>query len=213
MNRLLLIIIPALFSLVSCEKQEAEEINLKALKKEEPKVFRQPEKLIAYVDNEDNDFIKTKHIGEITYQAALRPVDYLLSKKRIQENNPSLRKEAFEDLQYFDLRIGVADFHQEFIKYNLASGDDYQQQVNYCSFNMQKDIKLIDGKDTLNCVLFHYERTFDVVPYGHFTLGFEPIKSALVNTKVLLFSDQLFKNGMIKFTFSPKLLVNEPTLL
>lgn len=198
---------------VSCAPSKEEEIDLSLkLPREKPVKFNEPEKLIAFIDDKKNGFIKSKTIGQITYDAILKPIDYLLSQKRLEEKNNSLSKKDFEDLQYFDLRIKIEDFHKEFIKYDLESAEEYQQRVQYCAFNMQQDIKLIDGTDTLNCVLYHYERAFDVVPYGHFILGFETRKSDLVNTKTIVFYDQLFNNGIIKFTFSPEIMVNEPVL-
>lgn len=186
---------------------------MRTLPKQAPERFETPEKLIAFVDNKENGFIRIKTIKEITYSSVLKPTDYLLAQQIIKEGNTALKKEDFEDLQYFDLRINVDGFNQEFIKYNLDSNGEYQERVNYCAFGMQEDIKLIDGKDTLNCVLYHYERSFDVVPYGHFTLGFEAKKSKTISTKTLLFNDRLFNNGLIQFTYLPELLVKEPMLL
>lgn len=182
------------------------------LNKKKPNYFSKPEKLVEFIDNSANGFIKTKTIDAITYSAILKPVDYLLAQKKIEEQNPNLKKSDFEDLQYFDLRIKIEDFHKEFIKYDLKSEQQYQERVQYCAFQMQKDIKLIDGLDTLDCVLYHYERAFDIIPFGHFILGFEPRKDAMVATKTLFFYDQLFNNGIIKFTFSPEIMVREPML-
>lgn len=195
----------------SSESERVVDVYL-VLPKEKPMLFEEPEKLMAFVDDKKNGFIKSKTIGQITYSAILKPTDYLLSQKRLEDQDTTLKKSNFEDLQYFDLRIKIEDFHKEFIKYDLESEQEYQQRVQYCAFNMQQDIKLIDGKDTLSCVLYHYERAFDVVPYGHFVLGFETRKSVLVNTKTIFFYDQLFNNGIIKFTFSPEIMVSEPVL-
>jgi hypothetical protein len=200
--------------LPGCRVNEDENIDpLLTLAKEAPVTFSEPAKLIAFVDDKQNGFVKTKSIGNITYSAILKPIDYMLSQKQLQENNMTLSKDDFEDLQYFDLCIKVEDFHQEFIKYNLQSAGQYQQRVSYCAFDMQKDIKLVDGKDTLACMLYHYERAFDVAPYGHFILAFEPDKNKTVTVKTLVFYDRLFNNGTIKFTFPPKIMVKEPTLL
>lgn len=209
MKQILFISIGLTLLLLSCKSDDSE---IKSLPKKEAMVFKSPEKLISFVDNKANGFIKSKTIGQISYYGILKPSDYLLSQKKLEEKNTRLSKNDFEDLQYFDLRIKVEDFNREFIKYDLENAGQYQARVQYCAFNMQQDIKLIDGSDTLSCVLYHYERSFDIVPYGHFTLGFENKKSDVVNTKTLVFYDNLFNNGIIKLNFSPEIMVNEPIL-
>ncbi len=199
-----------------CKGDSNKETNITeiiSLPRLEPKKFEKPEQLVAFINNTENGFIKSKTLDQITYYGVLKPVDFLLAQKRLSENNDTLQKEDFEDLQYFDLRIKINDFTKEFIKYDLESPQQYRDRIDYCAFGMQHDIKLIDGKDTLNCVLFHFERGFDVIPYGHFILGFENQKNIMVNTKTLMFNDRLFNNGIIKFSFAPELMVNEPALL
>jgi len=202
--------------LFACNSNQTEEnVSLESIPidKKEPVSFKEPEKLISFIDNSNNGYIKNKRLGGITYMSVLKPTDYLLAQKKLTDNNSKCKKSDFEDLQYFDLRIKIDDFKMEFIKYNLSSTQQYQERVNYCAFGMQNDIKLIDGKDTLNCVLFHFERAFDVIPYGHFILGFENKKRNSIEAKTLCFDDKLFNNGIIKFTYAPGLLAKEPTLL
>ena len=211
-------LVSIVFLINSCGKQNGlgnddYDTGVRTLKRERPIQFESPEALIAYVDDSEKGFVRTKVIREITYSACLKPLDYLLAQKRIKEKNDSLKKEDFEDLQYFDLRINITGFAQEFIKFDLNSSDQYNERINYCAFKMQNDIVLIDGLDTLNCVLYHFERAFDVVPYGHFLLGFEANRKKSISTKTLVFNDHLFNNGMIKFTFMPELMVKEPILL
>jgi hypothetical protein len=175
--------------------------------------FSEPEKLVDYVNDEQNGFVKVKTIENIKYYSVLKPVEYLLAQKRLKDNNVKLKSEEFEDLQYFDLRIEIEDFKSEFIKYDLDSPASYEQRVKYCAFEMQNDIKLIDGNDTLRCVLYHFERAYDVVPYGHFILGFETTKKKNIEAKTLCFDDKLFNKGMIKFTYPPKTIAKQPVLL
>ncbi len=209
---IVVVLISVLF--IGCSGYEAPETLYYApIEKKESVVFNEPEQLIEYIDGKENGFIKTKTINAIEYSAVLKPSAYLLAQKRLLEKNENLKASDFEDLQYFDIRIAIQNFHSEFIKYNLEDTDEYQRRISYCAFEMQKDIQLIDGKDTLDCVLFHFERAFNVVPYGHFFLGFKPNPGKLISAKTIVFNDHLFNQGLIKFTFPPQLLVNEPTLL
>lgn len=160
--------------------------------------------VIPGVEDRENGYVREKKIENFTYTAYQKPTEYLLAKARIEKGNDSLSANDFEDLQYFDLRIRVEDFNQEFMKYDLSDAGQYKDRVNYCAFNMQNDLKLVEGKDTLRCVLFHFERTFNTVPYGHFLLAFEKGSIKTNTIKTLIFRDGLFNNGILKFSFQPK---------
>ncbi len=179
--------------------------------KHEDIIFNEPEKLVAYVNSSDNGYYKEKEIDEIKFSALLKPIEYIKANEKLKGNNE--KGLAEDDLQYFDLRITVKDFSMEFLKYNLYEASDYPKRVSYCSFEMQNDIYLIDGMDTLPCVFFHFERAFDVVPYGHFILAFKPTDKNVIKAKTLVYYDRLFDKGLIKMTFMPNDLIKVPKLI
>jgi hypothetical protein len=204
-------------SLSSCSKNS--EINESSfpisLPKKSPRVFNKPQELIEFVNDTKNGFVKTKTINEITYSVFLKPDQYVKAKNQhyISIKDSVADDKTGSEFQLFDVRIEVGNFQKEFIKYDLESIPQYEERVKYCSFEMQNDIVLIDGKDTLPCVIFHFERTFDIVPFGHFLLGFKNNPSKDIKIKTIIFNDRLFNNGFLKFSFSPELMVNEPVLL
>jgi hypothetical protein len=85
--------------------------------------------------------------------------------------------------------------------------------VAYSAFEMQKDIYLVDGMDTLPCVMFHFERSFDVTPFGHFSIAFENSGNRRFTEKQIVFTDRLFNNGTIKFLFQSEDFTKAPVLL
>lgn len=171
-----------------------------------------------YVIEPSNGLVKTKQINEFKYQIKYKPVDYVIASE-VSEKDAITKKEYLEKLneldglQYFDIRVEVDGFNGELIKYNLSSEIEYERRVEYLAFKMQNDIKLIDGLDTSDCVLYHMERAYDVVPYTTILLGFK--KSKINNgltDKTIVFRDHLFKNGIIKFTFIPADIQRVPNL-
>ena len=181
-------------------------------KENEEVTFSDPEKLISYVSTPENGYYKEKEIDEIKFSALLKPIDYIKAFEKIKTGAANIADD--DDLQYFDLRIEVKDFSMEFLKYNLASTGDYAQRVAYCAYEMQNDIYLIDGNDTLPCVFYHFERTFNVVPFGHFILAFSPSKNKeFIRAKTLVYYDKLFNKGLIKMTFLPHDLIKVPKLI
>ena len=76
---------------------------------------------------------------------------------------------------------------------------------------MQKDISLLDGKDTVPCDLYHFERAYDVSPSATILLGFTASKKTK-NDKTLIIYDRTFNKGTVKFLFKASELNNKPKL-
>ena len=76
--------------------------------------------------------------------------------------------------QFFELRLSDSTGQTEFLK---IDGDPlhYQQRLNYLLNDIQRDVLLIDGKDTMYSIDHHLERTFGVVPYNKVLFTFKNI--------------------------------------
>lgn len=172
-----------------------------------------PSQYVSWVENKDNGLEKKKKIDDITYVAQYRPVPYIICQEErkddIADSLVKRRSGELNGMQYLNLKIEVPQ--GELLKYKITSRAEYDERVNYFSFGMQKDIQLVDGKDTLPCVLFHYERIYDVAPYGIFLMAFPKGKSTGAD-KTLIFSDNQFNKGIIKFHFDSKNIENVPQL-
>lgn len=171
--------------------------------------FESPRALVAYVNATENGYMREKQIDNIRFSALYKPLDYIVACENMKDHPAAVQ---VEDLQYFDFRIAVQDFNMEFLKYDLASPQQYYQRVDYCAFKMQSDLKLVDGKDTLPCLLFNFERAYDVVPFGHFQAAFAASHSDLLSSKTLIYHDRLFGKGLVKLTFKPGDLIKVPKL-
>lgn len=203
---------PVLILLVGCSEAVNEEKSSEAIAISEVQhvSFDSPRELVAYVNNAENGYLREKEIDNIKFSALYKPLDYIVACENMKSHAAALQ---VEDLQYVDFRITVEDFEMEFLKYDLDSPRQYSERVDYCAFKMQKDLKLIDGKDTLPCLLFNFERAYDVVPYGHFQAAFPASHSQVLSNKTLLFQDRLFGKGLVKLTFKPNDLIKVPKLV
>jgi hypothetical protein len=114
-------------------------------------------------------------------------------------------------MQYYNLRIELKDGTGELLKHGATSAADYKGRVNYFAFAMQNDIKLVEGDDTVPCLLFHYERAYDVAPYGTFLLAF-PLPKNSKTDRTLIFTDHGFNKGIIKFFYRGADINNQPQL-
>ena len=110
------------------------------------------------------------------------------------------------------MKVEIENTEGEFIRYGNPSAEEYSHRINYCSFQMQKDIFLVEGDDTLACGLFHFERTYDIAPYATFLLGFPLKKEKQNKDKVLVFNDRLFNKGTMRFVFKNEDIKKTPLL-
>ena len=175
-----------------------------------------PNEMKEFVVNMDNGLLKSKVIGEVTYSVKYKPVDYIISQElkgsSIDMNSYKQKYSELSGMQYFDLRVEIDKQNGELLKYGLNTVDEYERRVKYLAFDINTDIQLIDGEDTLQCVMNHFERVYDIVPYATILLGFKDNGKSQLKEKTIVFHDKLFGKGIIKFTFLPSDLQNIPHL-
>ncbi len=164
-----------------------------------------PKSYMAWVRDGDNGLKRDKTVGEITFSIQYKPLEYIVcleeKKDKIAESLVQQKVSELSDMQYFDLSISLNEGRRELLKYQLSSPQQYNERVNYFAFAMQKDIVLVQGDDTLPCVLYHFERAYDVTPSSTFLLGFSLNRHAHFEDKTLILYDKTFDKGTIKIAF------------
>lgn len=158
----------------------------------------------------------SKKIDKIDFQLLYMPKEYLVirdhkdSLENFDEKKLLVASKNYEGLQYFKLRISIDDFHDEIVKYNIRSDFEYEDRVKYYSFGMQRSLKLIDGKDTLPCVLFNYERTFNLTPNSNFQIAFPASENK--SSKTLVFEDVYLGTGKVMLTIPEEKIKSTPKI-
>ncbi|MEP7265007.1 MAG: hypothetical protein ABI772_10945 [Bacteroidota bacterium] len=213
------LVILSIFILSSCNDDRKETTFLSKIKSVFISSDNRPvngTELQKYVVNMDHGLLKSKTIDEVTYSIKYKPVDYVIALetggKKINAAEYKRRREELDGMQYFDLRIEIDKANGELLKYALSSGAEYEERIKYLAFKVNQDIQLIDGKDTLECVMHHFERVYDIVPFATILLGFKNTGADLMHEKTIVFHDKLFGKGIIKFTFLPADLQTIPQL-
>ncbi len=118
--------------------------------------------------------------------------------------------EELGDMEYFSFRIKSLTESKELLKVKLNNEGEYYGRIEYFSFAMQNDFKLLDKTDTLDCVLYHFERVYGLASYATFVLGF-PKRTNNSDLKIL-FNDKVFNNGNIIMTIEQNTLEHLPKL-
>ena len=185
------------------------------------------EDYMKWLESDDNGIKINKKIGELTFTSLYKPYEYLslkeLKSTKIDKKALEEKIQEYSGMQYFTFRISAEGQSQELLKLNVSTENEYASRIEYFSFNMQKDLKLIDGTDTLDCSLFHFERVYGLAPYATFVLGFPLTKEEqhtdLLNKetaykdKTLFYADQVFGSGSVYMTTKAESLNSLPELI
>ena len=173
-----------------------------------------PSEYVRWVQNKDNGFFKEKTIGEITFSLLNKPAEYIICQEERKDDikTETVKNKTAElgDMNYYDLKISLENGQGELLKHKLASSAEYNERVKYFAFDMQKDVIMIQGNDTVSCAMFHFERVFDTAPQAVFLLAFP--KQNNTEEKTIVFHDKIFGKGIIKFNYREKDILRLPKL-
>ncbi|MBS1635848.1 MAG: hypothetical protein JST26_07975 [Bacteroidetes bacterium] len=176
-----------------------------------------PAEYMAWVEDKDNGMIANKDLDDFEYSLLYKPLDYVLAK---EESSGILKKEQIEQrrnelgaMQYFTLKI-TAKNAKELLRAGITSEDQYYQRLEYFMSYMQNDTYLIEGKDTLPCLLFHFERNYGLAPYNTFVLGYAGSKEKqITNDKVFVYDDKILGTGKVMMTVQAKDIEKAPNII
>ncbi|MBL7884406.1 MAG: hypothetical protein JNL69_10090 [Bacteroidia bacterium] len=174
------------------------------------------DRFVEFVANKENQLTKNKEISDINFQLAFMPKEYLayLELKNENYSKEQFAKTAshYEGMSYFNLRLHLLKGQGELLKYNLSSGQQYEARIKYMSFEMQKDVFLVQGNDTLLPGMFHFERIFEVAPYATVMLAFDNAKFNQEEEFTIVYNDKLFNKGFIKYNYKNNQLIDLPNI-
>lgn len=194
-----------ILTMVSCESGSPAELR--------------PSDYIRYIEAETNGLRVRQKASDFELQLQYRPIAYTIA---LEQRSNQIGTELFEkekaeriDLQYYTFKIKNLNPQKPLLGSKQTSPEGFQKKVAYCAFDMQHDLKLVEGGDSLACRLFHFERTFSVSPEHTFLLGFERLstkKEPSVFDKKLLFHDRMLGVGDVELKIASQALERIPKM-
>lgn len=165
-----------------------------------------PRDYCHWVQNSANGLNVKKTIGDFQFALQYKPCAYIAlmqdKKDSIAKAVVDERVKKMDGLQYYTFTI-TTNTGEELMRTGIKSETEYYDRLDYIESMMQNDFSLIDGKDTLPCVLFHFERNYNIAPFNNFLLGFELTKDGATQTnKTVLYDDHLLGTGPVLITVS-----------
>ena len=172
----------------------------------------------SYVNNPENGLIQTINCGNITYTSEYKPSDYLAIseiKKHNQDVTEINFKKALEEqgnTETFYLKIkssGQADF----LKDGLKNKEDYYLRLNYYNSEINEDITLIKGTDTLSCLYTYFQRNYGLGNESTLIIGFEDKKgSTTAEDLKLTINERSLGCGYLNFSIKKEDLIKIPQI-
>lgn len=187
----------------------------------EAPVFSDPGEYIGWVENKENGICAVKKVGAYDFELQYKPHDYIILKDNPDSvfTGDEMKKAVSEiqDMQYFTFRISN-DKKGDLLNNEATEMSEFSSRLSYFSSIMQNDIHLIEGGDTLNCLLFHFERSYGIDPRSTFIVGF-PYKAKEgiqvgepARDKIFLFDDHELGTGPVMIALKAEDLASIPKL-
>lgn len=174
-----------------------------------------PAELVKWVKNADNALLRKKTIGGLQLEALYCPVPYIIANELKSNHLPKAvyqkRAKVLSKLQQYQLQLAVTEREATtVVNWMIADNSASEKRLNYLSFGMQQHIYLVEGNDTLPCVSYHFERSYDAAPHRTFLVGFD--NKNTTGDKVLVFDSPEFHTGPIKIRFKEDAINNIPSI-
>lgn len=168
---------------------------------------------IDWVEDPVNGLYQSKTFNGVLFSVQYKPLEYdvlLQEKRKLSQNELEAETDSISGMQYYTLRIATIS-GSDIQRFGISNDDEYYARLEYFSLEMQNDISLIQGNDTLPCRMFHFERTYGIDPRATFVLAFENGKSKLED-RTLILNDRVFKNGPVLMTIESSNIERTPKL-
>ena len=162
----------------------------------------------TFFKNSKQKLQKTQKIDDKSYSIQFLPNDYVAimqveesdSAKNLVENKINEMKGMY----FFTLRIDNVKDNTPVLKSGINDMSVYKDRIDFVSFKMQKDLTLIANNKNYPCVLYSFERTFDMTRYIDFSIAFDIGKDPIPNEITVKLNANYWDAGILNFHFTQK---------
>lgn len=182
--------------------------------------FKHPRKLgpasyVQWVMNPLNGLQAKVTEGKYNFLVNYLPAEFMIIKeargKRLGKKEFEEKKDELKNTEYYslliDLNNGRKNVVQSLVDDTKTPADD---MVKYLAYDLQRDIKLVDGTDTLKCRFLHLEETYEVTSYARFMAVFDVPEKKEKDDRVILLSLPWMNHQKMTFTITKENLLSVP---
>lgn len=166
-----------------------------------------PQELVSMVNGAKEPLTLTKKYLDkgLQLSTVFKPAEYSalmqLSGDSDYDKEYSIALKEQEGSLRFDFRIQALDDGYDILKDTLPP-ELYLERIEYLTGAFSREFSLVVNGDTISPSLFHFERTFNMIPYNNFLLGFDLNREDVNSDVVLIYSGDLFQVGVQEFKFT-----------
>jgi len=164
-----------------------------------------PDGYISYVNDKKNGYIQTEKIGDIEITAQYRTPEYMAIE---DVGTDRLTTEALnktlgdkKGAHYILLQIADANKKSDPLEQGISDKEHYFLRIGHLVSGIDKDVLLVDGKDTLPCSIHHFERSYHLTHYHTVLFVFERKTEEASDDLKLIYNDHLLGLNKINFVF------------
>lgn len=165
-----------------------------------------PKEMVRWIEDEKNGYKQVVEKGDIKLVIQERPLVYrlcienrgIITKEHLKEIK---KNENCDGLLQFHLKISTADELTPLLLYNVADESEYFDRLRYYTSEVEQDLMLINGADTVYPVLCLFERNYHLAPYNTLTFAFEKPEN-LKKKYQLVYNEMVFNKTPISFLIS-----------
>lgn len=175
----------------------------------------EPKEYLAWCENEEHGLRASADAPQARYTLQYRPSEYsVLRQMHISPQNKEAFKAAQEQLDpngdHYTLTIRGSS-QAEPMREGLADATSYFERTAYYSLDFERDLVMTQGRDTLQCLFAHTERSFGISPDLNIVLVF-PKADPSGSPTCLHVNDRALGNVNVELKLDPAVRSRVPAL-
>lgn len=165
---------------------------------------------VRYFEDKENGLIISNEVGEIRATLFYKSYEYQFLKQGQNEilSYDMLNDIKMDSLQYFTIRIESLIGNDILTVPGILNS--YYERLEYLKNNVCKDFWIIEGEDTIPCLMSHFEQNYNMVK--HINIEFVAKTNYIKGNKKVIYNDKVFGLGALTFLFEENALNNIPSL-
>jgi|SRR6185312_8918102 len=175
-----------------------------------------PQEYVRYIENPDNGLLLSSTVNGVKYTLQYQPTDYLVMLElRSFSIPPEIFQEQynrFKGIEHYVFRIDKRELDSLATKAK-DTAIIRKGMIEYLDFKIRKDIKLVEGSDTIPCGIAECEISAGMLPYYSFVLGFNT--KNYWGDREFIYENKMIGTGLLKLVLKnsrvkriPKLKMN-----
>lgn len=150
------------------------------------------------------------------FNANYRPKEFMalseLNGEQLTNSTFNKALKNYECCEHILLKIFSKDTVSEALSYKMTDKAEYYERIRFLNSEFGSKTILIDGKDTLPCTFYLYERTYKLQPFISVNLIYEKKHKTRNKQMKLLIEPTLFNAQAVEITFNKDELSQIPQL-